>query len=78
MAICTWAGLPYLFVTFTFNPKWPKIARLCAKHNLEPSDHLEILTRMFNMKLNALMIVLKDDKILGVIKADINFLLFYL
>ena len=25
MSICRWAGYPDLFITFTCNPKWPKI-----------------------------------------------------
>ena len=27
MAIYRWAGFPNLFITFTCNPKWPKIIR---------------------------------------------------
>ena len=62
MAICSWAGFPDLFITFTCNPKWPEIARFCSKHNLDPSDRPDILTRMFHLKLNALMTALKDEK----------------
>lgn len=31
MAICRWTGYPSLFITFTCNPKWPKIVRFVKK-----------------------------------------------
>jgi hypothetical protein len=51
-------GKPDLFVTFTCNPKWKEITdtflpRQYAKH------HPELVTRVFNLKLDAL---LKDIK----------------
>lgn len=71
MAICTWAGYPDIFLTFTCNPAWPEIRRFCKEKGLDPSDRPDILTRMFNMKLNALMKILKDEEIFGTIKAGI-------
>lgn len=73
MAICAWAGFPDLFLTFTCNPSWPEIKRFCTKHQLEPSDRPDLLTRIFKLKLNALMRTLKDDKIFGAIKAGMKF-----
>ncbi|XP_028764312.1 uncharacterized protein LOC114722451 [Neltuma alba] len=70
MAICKWAGYPDIFLTFTCHPAWPEITRLCQKHNLNPSDQPDILTRMFSLKLAALMKCIKEQKIFGRIKAE--------
>ncbi|KAI9082311.1 hypothetical protein K1719_035734 [Acacia pycnantha] len=69
MAICAWAGYPDIFLTFTCNPMWPEITRHCEKDDLKPYDKPEILSRVFHMKLDKLMRILKDEKILGSIKA---------
>ncbi|KAI9124307.1 hypothetical protein K1719_005607 [Acacia pycnantha] len=71
MAICAWAGYPNIFLTFTCNPMWPEITRHCEKDGLKPCDKPEILSRVFHMKLDKLMRILKDEKILGSIKADV-------
>ncbi|KAI9082358.1 hypothetical protein K1719_035781 [Acacia pycnantha] len=71
MAICAWAGYPDIFLTFTCNPMWPEITRHCEKDDLKPYDKPEILSRVFHMKLDKLMRILKDEKILGSIKADV-------
>ncbi|KAI9126100.1 hypothetical protein K1719_003518 [Acacia pycnantha] len=71
MVICAWAGYPDIFLTFTCNPMWPEITRHCEKDGLKPCDKPEILSRVFHMKLDKLMRVLKDEKILGSIKADV-------
>ena len=77
MAICTWAGYPDIFLTFTCNPAWPEIKRFCSKMGLDPSDRPDILTRIFNLKLEALMKVLKDDQIFGELKAGTSLLHIY-
>ena len=69
MAICTWADFPDIFLTFTCNLAWPEIRRFCAQKGLDPPDRPDILTRIFNLKLEALMKILRDDKIFGTIKA---------
>ncbi|KAI9115558.1 hypothetical protein K1719_013227 [Acacia pycnantha] len=69
MTICAWAGYPDIFLTFTCNPMWPEITRHCEKDGLKPCDKLEILSRVFHIKLDKLMRILKDEKILGSIKA---------
>ncbi|KAI9124888.1 hypothetical protein K1719_004215 [Acacia pycnantha] len=71
MAICAWAGYPDIFLTFTCNPMWPEITRHCEKDGLKPCDKPKILSRVFHMKLDKLMRILKDEKILGSIKADV-------
>ncbi|XP_054777266.1 uncharacterized protein LOC129285555 [Prosopis cineraria] len=71
MAICRWAGYPDIFITFTCNPAWPEIQRFCAKNSLHPSDRPDILCRVFKMKLQSLLQVIKQEKIFGRIKAEI-------
>ncbi|KAI9115686.1 hypothetical protein K1719_013355 [Acacia pycnantha] len=71
MAICSWAGYPDIFLTYTCNPMWPEITRHCEKDGLKPCDKPEILSRVFHMKLDKLMRILKDENILGSIKADV-------
>ena len=63
LTICTWAGFPDLFLTFTCNPAWPEIRSFCAQKGLDPSDRPNILTRILNLKLDPLMKLLRDDKI---------------
>ncbi|KAK4262973.1 hypothetical protein QN277_028456 [Acacia crassicarpa] len=55
MAICSWAGYPDIFITFTCNPMWPEITRHCNKDGLKPCDRPEILSRVFHIKLWKLM-----------------------
>ncbi|KAI9087530.1 hypothetical protein K1719_030400 [Acacia pycnantha] len=71
MTICAWAGYQDIFLTFTCNPMWPEITRHYEKDDLKPCDKPEILSRVFHMKLDKLMRILKDEKILGSIKADV-------
>ena len=53
-------GKPDLFLTFTCNPKWPKITQ-----NLLPgqtaSDRPDLVARVFKMKVSALKKDLKDS-----------------
>jgi len=37
MKICSYVGFPYLFVTFTCNPKWSEIRRILSNMKLTPS-----------------------------------------
>ena len=68
MAICRWAGYPDIFITFTCNPAWPEITRFCSAHSVTPSDRPDILTRIFRLKLQALIKYLKEQKIFGTIR----------
>ncbi|XP_074301119.1 uncharacterized protein LOC141632472 [Silene latifolia] len=65
MTICRWFGYPDLFITFTCNPKWPEITRFVSNMGLKPKDHPDILSRVFKIKLEELMIDLKEPHILG-------------
>ncbi|KAI9121462.1 hypothetical protein K1719_008495 [Acacia pycnantha] len=68
MAICAWAGYPDIFITFTCNPMWPEIIRHCNEDGLKPCDRPDVLSRIFHIKLQKLMQIVKDDKIFGTIK----------
>ncbi|XP_030964293.1 uncharacterized protein LOC115985491 [Quercus lobata] len=56
MAICRWAGYPDLFLTFTCNPKWPEINHsLEFIKGLKYEDRLDIVARVFKIKLDELL-----------------------
>jgi len=62
-------GKPDVFVTFTCNPKWKEITDALLLGQTA-KDHPELVTRIFNLKLDAL---LKDinDGVLGNVIAKI-------
>ncbi|XP_057799073.1 uncharacterized protein LOC131014899 [Salvia miltiorrhiza] len=65
MTICRWTGYPSLFITFTCNPKWPEITRFVSKRGLRPEDRQDISVRVFKLKLEELLINLKQGKVFG-------------
>lgn len=70
MAICKWAGYPDLFLTFTCNPKWQEInnmLRLVGQKN--DDNRVDIICRVFEIKLFQLMQDLKKDQPFGKIIA---------
>lgn len=69
MAICRAIGYPQLFITFTCNPKWPEVTRVCRKYDLDPHNCPHILTRIFYLKFCTLMKLLKQGVIFGKIRA---------
>ncbi|KAI9103581.1 hypothetical protein K1719_023204 [Acacia pycnantha] len=71
MTICRFAGYPDLFITFTCNPSWPEIARFCAKETLTALDRADILSRIFRLKLKALMNVIKQKRLFGNVRAEV-------
>ena len=64
MAIVAKLGKPDLFLTMTCNPKWKEIV-----DNLEPNQKVEdrpdLVARVYNLKLNALLHELKVNHIFG-------------
>jgi hypothetical protein len=58
-----------LFVTFTYNPKWKEITYLLLPRQTA-KDYLELVTRIFNLKLDALLKDIKDG-VLGNVIAKI-------
>ncbi|XP_021992293.1 uncharacterized protein LOC110889094 [Helianthus annuus] len=69
MSLCKWYGYPDVFITVTCNPKWPEIKRFLNNTNLSPEDRPDILSRLFKIKLNALIKDLKDNSIFGKVSA---------
>ncbi|KAF8057328.1 hypothetical protein N665_1258s0009 [Sinapis alba] len=65
MAICKYFGFPDLFITFTYNPKWPEITRYVQPRNLNPDDIPDIICRIFKCKLDSLMSDLTKKELLG-------------
>jgi len=69
MALVKKFGKPNLFITMTCNPNWPEIL-----HELRPgeegNDRLDLTSRVFNMKLNALLKDLLQNGVLGTTVAD--------
>ncbi|XP_028801370.1 uncharacterized protein LOC114756588 [Neltuma alba] len=71
MALCRYFGYPSIFITFTCNPAWPEITRYCEGNSLLSSNRPDILSRVFHMKLKALMSTIKKKKIFGRVCADV-------
>ncbi|KAK7301999.1 hypothetical protein RJT34_12876 [Clitoria ternatea] len=69
MEICSFVGFPDLFLTFTCNLNWPEVQRLLRPLHLKAQDHPDIITRIFKIKLDQLMIDLTKNKIFGTIVA---------
>ncbi len=71
MALVRKFGKPDLFITMTCNPNWLEIL-----HELKPgeevSGRLDLTSRVFNMKLNALLKDLLQNGVLGIAVANIH------
>ncbi|XP_074347406.1 uncharacterized protein LOC141686260 [Apium graveolens] len=63
MAICRWVGYPDLFITFTCNPKWPEINDMLGLiGQKDDSNRVDIVCRMFEIKLQQLMHYIKKEQ----------------
>ena len=61
MAICRQYENLDLFITFTCNPTWPKIIRALALiQGQRPEDRLDIVSRIFKMKLDSFLSTIKS------------------
>ena len=69
MAMCKCYGYPDLFITFTCNPKWPKITRYLQRKGLKSEDRPDIISKVFKMKLDQLIKDIKEKRIFGRVKA---------
>nr|KAJ0206185.1 hypothetical protein LSAT_V11C500285150 [Lactuca sativa] len=69
MSLCKWFGYHDYFIIVTCNPKWPEIQRFIADTNLKPEDRLDILCRLFKMKLDSLIKDLKKNSLLILVQA---------
>ncbi|XP_015949023.1 uncharacterized protein LOC107473943 [Arachis duranensis] len=57
--------LPSYFITITCNPDWNEVKDCVADYSLKPSDRPDIISRVFKIKLDALLKDLKDGSIFG-------------
>jgi hypothetical protein len=64
MAICRWAGYLDSFVTFICNPQWLEIKRALPLGQ-KPQDRLDLVTRLFKIKLKELINDIQKNHILG-------------
>jgi hypothetical protein len=64
MAIVSHFGKPDLFITFTCNPKWPKVTRELSPHQTA-ADRPDLTARIFHMKLQELLKDLCEKYCLG-------------
>lgn len=70
MAICKRFGYPNLFITITCNANWKEIHEFVTDRGLTDSDRPDIVTRVFKMKLDQMMIDFKKNNIFGKVVAD--------
>ena len=64
MAIVRTFGKPDLFVTMTCNPTWPEIAAALLPGQTA-QDRPDLVARVFQLKLQALMASLNNEGVLG-------------
>ena len=70
MAICRHYGRADFFITFTCNPKWDEIISNIPDGS-SATDHPDIVSRVFNLKLKALIDDLLNKHVLGKTVADV-------
>jgi hypothetical protein len=70
MVIYKWACCPDAFVTFTCNPQWLEIKRALLPGQ-QPQDRLDLVTRVFKIKLKELINDIHKKHILGRTIAEI-------
>ncbi|XP_074373675.1 uncharacterized protein LOC141714026 [Apium graveolens] len=72
MVICKWEGYPNLFITFTCNPKWPEINDMLQLiGQKDDSNRVDVICRVFEIKLFRLMQDLKREEPFGRIIASL-------
>ncbi|XP_076954058.1 uncharacterized protein LOC143628319 [Bidens hawaiensis] len=71
MCLCRWYGYPDFFLTITCNPGWPEVKRFLKDTSLNSEDRPDILCRIFKMKLDSMIKLLKDKSLFGKVKAAI-------
>ncbi len=69
MALLRDYGPPSLFVTITCNPNWPEIQDALAHGNFNSSERMDIVTRVWRLKLNGIRHDIVDNNALGVVVA---------
>jgi hypothetical protein len=71
MALVRKFGKPNLFITMMCNPNWPEILHE-PRPGEEANDRPDLTSRVFNMKLNALLKDLLQISVLGTTVVDIH------
>ena len=67
MAVCRAIGNPDLFITVTCNPQWDEI--LNELKDIQNAHKLTIISRVFKLKLQAILDDIFQKKIFGIVKA---------
>jgi hypothetical protein len=70
MAIVRRYGKPHLFITMTCNAQWPEI-KSSLFDGQTANDRPDIVSRVFHLKLKALMAEIVDKKIFGKVLAHV-------
>ncbi|XP_074322869.1 uncharacterized protein LOC141659841 [Apium graveolens] len=66
LAICRAIGHPSLFLTMTCNSKWPEIQKMLKYlPNVDPVDAPDVVARVFKLKVDQLMDLIKKKKYFG-------------
>jgi len=65
MTICSHVGFPNQFITLTYNPNWHEIHRLLNPLNLKATDRLDIISRVFKLKYEQMLMDLTKHHMLG-------------
>ncbi|XP_026459021.1 uncharacterized protein LOC113359642 [Papaver somniferum] len=72
ISICRQLGPPDLFITFTCNPKWFEITEALKKiPGQQPIDRPDIISRVFHIKLKALMSDLEGSRHFGEVQGGL-------
>nr|GEW71461.1 DNA helicase [Tanacetum cinerariifolium] len=59
-------GNPQFFITFTCNVSWPEIKRFMSEYpHLTAYDRADVVCRVFDQKIQALIAFLKEERIFG-------------
>ncbi|XP_076910528.1 uncharacterized protein LOC143568203 [Bidens hawaiensis] len=69
MCLCRWFGYPDFFITVTCNPNWPEVKRFLKDTTLNSEDRPDILCRLFKLKLDAMIKLVKDKFLFGRVQA---------
>jgi len=67
--ICNYVDFSNLFLTFTCNPQWLEIQSFLSPMNLTTSIRLDVISRVFKIKLDQLLMDLKKNQIFGKVLA---------
>ncbi|XP_076881935.1 uncharacterized protein LOC143530216 [Bidens hawaiensis] len=61
--------IPIFFITITCNPNWPEVKRFLKDTTLKSEDRPDILCRLFKLKLDAMIKLVKDKSLFGRVQA---------